>query len=110
MNSRALPRADETVVRCSGLRAPQGWEERWYPTKLEMGDVDGYLMLKSESGKAFDEMGDLDICIKQMSLIGRRVTLAHTLQNVRAHECQGAEDYKKTKVVALVTKLREMGK
>src|SRR5258708_3646700 len=69
--------------------------------KAVSGDVACYLTLKDDRGVVFDEMADFAIC-EQPKLVGKRVRLTYSIENVLADECQGDPDCKKSKSVALV--------
>jgi len=74
-------------------------------THMESGDVACYLTLKDDNGKAFDELADFAIC-EQESLVGKRVRLQYSMENVMADECQGDPDCTKTRRVAIVTSVQ----
>ncbi|MCX6553307.1 MAG: hypothetical protein NTY02_20265 [Acidobacteria bacterium] len=78
-------------------------------TALENGDVACYLTLKDDQGVVFKELGDFDLCTRQPSLIGKRVALKYSVENVMADECQGNPDCKKTRTVALVASVQVLG-
>jgi hypothetical protein len=75
----------------------------------EAGDVACYLTLKDDKGVEFRELADFDICEKQASLVGKRLQLKYSLENVLADECQGDPDCKKSKTVALVVAAQVVG-
>ncbi|MEA2162269.1 MAG: hypothetical protein QOK37_396 [Thermoanaerobaculia bacterium] len=77
-------------------------------TKAVNGDVACYLTLKDDRGVVFDEMADFSICEKP-KLIGKRLLLKYSLENVMADECQGNPDCTKSKKVALVTSVQVLG-
>jgi hypothetical protein len=77
-------------------------------TKAVNGDVACYLTLKDDHGVAFDEMADFSIC-EQPKLIGKRLSLKYSLENVMADECQGNPDCTKSKKVALVKSVQVLG-
>ena len=74
-------------------------------TKAVNGDTACYLTLKDDRGIVFEEMADFSIC-EQPKLIGKRLKLKYSLENVMADECQGNPDCTKSKKVALVTSVQ----
>ncbi len=72
-------------------------------TGAEAGDVACYLTLEDDDGEPFTEMAAFEICEQQAQLVGQRVALSYTLENVLAAECQGDVDCGKSDRVALVT-------
>jgi len=70
-------------------------------TKAVAGDVACYLTLRDDRGVVFEEMADFAIC-EQPKLVGKRLRLTYSIENVLAGECQGDPDCKKSKSVVLV--------
>jgi len=70
-------------------------------TKAAAGDVACYLTLRDDRGVVFEELADFAVC-EQPKLVGKRVRLTYSIENVLADECQGDPDCKKSKSVALV--------
>lgn len=69
---------------------------------VENGDIACYLHFTDERGKAFMEMGDFDLCVREKQLVGRRLALTWRVASVQSEECQGAPDCRKSKNVPLV--------
>jgi hypothetical protein len=74
-------------------------------TGMQAGDIACYLSLKDDSGTAFKEMADFDVCEKR-ALLNKRVALKYEVRRVQSPECQGDESCKKSVSVALVTDAR----
>ena len=70
-------------------------------TKAVAGDVACYLTLRDDRGVVFEELADFAVC-EQPKLVGKRVRLTYSIENVLADECQGDPDCKKSRSVALV--------
>ena len=69
---------------------------------LENGDIACYLHFTDERGKAFREMGDFDLCVREKQLVGRRLALTWRVESVQSEACQGAPDCRKSKQLPLV--------
>lgn len=68
---------------------------------VNQGDISCYLTLKDDAGKQFQESASFDLCVN--SLVGKRVQLGYSMENVQARSCQGDPSCKKTDRIALVT-------
>lgn len=69
------------------------------------GDVACYLQLESASGETFHESAVFELC-DDPALIGQRLKLSYTVENVLAEECQGDVDCGKSEPVVLVSGAR----
>lgn len=69
------------------------------------GDVACYLQLEDEAGQSFHESAVFELC-EDPALIGRRLKLSYTIENVLADECQGDVDCGKSDQVVLVSAAR----
>lgn len=70
-------------------------------TALNAGDVACYVTLRDDRGATFEEMARFEIC-EQANLVGKRVALTYSLQNVMAPECQGDPSCKKSRTVPVI--------
>lgn len=52
---------------------------------VNQGDISCYLTLKDDAGKSFEESASFDLCVN--SLVGQRVQLGYTMENVQARSC-----------------------
>lgn len=71
----------------------------------ESGDVACYLQLEDDAGASFHESAVFELC-EDSHLIGRRLRLSYTVENVLAEECQGDVDCGKSDRVVLVSAAR----
>lgn len=69
------------------------------------GDVACYLLLQSDSGETFDESAVFELC-DDPALIGQRLKLSYSVENVLAEECQGDVDCGLSDQVVLVSGAR----
>lgn len=72
------------------------------------GDASCYLQLESDSGEIFHESAAFELC-EDASLIGQRLKLSYSVENVLAESCQGDVDCGKSDRVVLVTSARVLG-
>ncbi len=71
-------------------------------TAQEVGDTACYLSLRDETGKAFTEMAEFEICERQPRITGKKVILGYTEAKVPDESCQGDPNCRKSRKVALV--------
>jgi hypothetical protein len=69
------------------------------------GDVSCYLQLESDAGETFHESGVFELC-EDPSLIGQRLKLSYSVENVLDESCQGDVDCGESDQVVLVTSAR----
>lgn len=69
------------------------------------GDVSCYLSLESDAGETFQEAAVFELC-EDPSLIGQRLKLSYSVENVLAESCQGNVDCGESDQVVLVTAAR----
>lgn len=69
--------------------------------EAQAGDVACYLTLEADDGESFQESATFEIC-EDASLIGKRLRLSYSVENVLAEECQGDVDCGKSDQVVLV--------
>jgi hypothetical protein len=69
------------------------------------GDVACYLQLETDAGERFDESAVFELC-EDPDLIGQRLKLSYTVENVLAEACQGDVDCGKSDQVVLVSAAR----
>lgn len=69
------------------------------------GDAACYLQLQSDSGETFDESAVFELC-DDPALIGQRLKLSYSVENVLAEECQGDVDCGLSDQVVLVSGAR----
>lgn len=72
------------------------------------GDISCHLRLESDSGETFHESAVFELC-EDASLIGQRLKLSYSVENVLAESCQGDVDCGKSDRVVLVTSARVLG-
>lgn len=71
----------------------------------EAGDIACYLTLETDAGEMFQESAAFEFC-DDPSLIGQRLKLSYTVENVLAAECQGDMDCGKSDQIVLVSAVR----
>lgn len=74
-------------------------------TALVAGDTACYLTLEDD-GESVDLMAAFEICEQESALVGHRVALSYSMENVLAAECQGDMDCGKSDRVALVSAVK----
>ena len=74
----------------------------------EAGDMACYLTLETASGESFNEMAAFEWC-DDAALIGQRLKLSYSVENVLAAECQGDMDCGKSDQVVLVSAAEPLG-
>lgn len=74
-------------------------------TEAQAGDVACYLSLKADDGTEFQESAAFEIC-EDTGLIGKRLKLSYSVENVLAAECEGDVDCGKSDQIVLVTAVR----
>lgn len=74
-------------------------------TEAQAGDVACYLSLKADDGTEFQESAAFEIC-EDASLIGKRLKLSYSVENVLAAECEGDVDCGKSDQMVLVSAVR----
>lgn len=74
-------------------------------TEAQAGDVACYLSLKADDGTEFQESAAFEIC-EDAGLIGKRLKLSYSVENVLAVECEGDVDCGKSDQMVLVTAVR----
>lgn len=74
----------------------------------EAGDMACYLSLETSAGETFDEMAAFELC-EEPALIGQRLKLSYSVENVLAAECQGDMDCGKSDQVVLVSAAEPLG-
>lgn len=67
------------------------------------GDVACYVTLDDGSGEAVEHLAVFEICEREAELVGTRVKLAYTVENVMAAECQGDPECSKSEQAVLVS-------
>lgn len=75
--------------------------------EAQAGDVACYLSLESDQGESFQEMAAFELC-EDASLIGKRLRLSYTVENVLAAECEGDVDCGKSDQVVLVSAVQAL--
>jgi hypothetical protein len=78
-------------------------------TALHNGDVACLVMLKDDKGVEFAEAADFEICSRNPSLLGKRVSLKYQVANVMSASCQGDPDCKKSERIALISEAKIVG-
>lgn len=71
----------------------------------QSGDVACYLQLESDAGETFQESAVFELC-EDASLIGQRLRLSYSVENVLAEACQGDVDCGLSDRVVLVSAAR----
>ncbi len=74
----------------------------------EPGDMACYLSLETAAGESFNEMAAFELC-EDTALIGQRLKLSYSVENVLAAECQGDMDCGKSDQVVMVSKAEPLG-
>ena len=69
------------------------------------GDVACYLQLETDAGQRFDESAVFELC-EDPALIGQRLKLSYTVENVLAEACQGDVDCGLSDQVVLISAAR----
>jgi hypothetical protein len=69
------------------------------------GDVACYLQLETDAGQRFDEPAVFELC-EVPTLVGKRLKLSYTIENVLAEACQGDVDCGLSDQVVLVSAAR----
>lgn len=70
--------------------------------EAQAGDIACYLTLEDADGESFSEMAAFELC-EDPALIGQRLRLSYSVENVLAAECQGDVDCGKSDQVVLVS-------
>lgn len=76
--------------------------------EAQAGDIACYLSLETADGTRFDESAVFEIC-DAPALIGKRLKLSYSIENVLAAECQGDMDCGKSDQVVLVSAVEVLG-
>ncbi|AVP97876.1 hypothetical protein C7S18_12010 [Ahniella affigens] len=73
--------------------------------EAQAGDIACYLSLKADDGTEFQESAAFEIC-EDASLVGKRLKLSYSVENVLAAECEGDVDCGKSDQIVLVSAVR----
>lgn len=83
--TRAADAATPETVEVGGETKPAVATVR----SVVAGDVACYVTLDDGSGDEVEHMAVFEICEREAELVGKRVKLGYTVENVMAAECQG---------------------